>query len=164
LPDRPPLPAEDQLRFKVLDSAADRQRVERLRQEVIDLQATLARERRLLDEQRANLDIGRAEFERMRARIAETEGREQFRRAVGVLESLKASQAREALAALLDQQKFEEVVGYLNAMSGDARAAVMAEFVKSGQAELAGRLLEAIRLRGVTVAEGPGGAGGAAAP
>ncbi len=74
---------------------------------------------------------------------------EQFKLALGTLESQKPKDAYNVLKALIDNQKPDDAVGYLAAMSDRARSKIVAEFIKVDD-KLAAGLLEQLRHRGVT--------------
>lgn len=145
----PPMGAEERLAVRLMRSQADEERLRRLRREVEDLQASISRQRRLLDQERAKLQVDEAAFRDQRARIVELEGDDQFRKALVVFETLKAAEAKEAMDALLASGKRDEVVAYLNAMEDRARSKVIAEFIKAADAPLAAQLLEDLRVRGI---------------
>ncbi len=143
------LSAEDRLNMRLERSDADEERVRRMQREVDDLKAALSRERRLLDSQREEFEAERAAFFDQRRTIADLEGGDQFRRSLVVLETLKSSEAMESLQAMLDEGKDIEVVSYLNAMEDRTRSKIFSEWVKNGQPQLAAKLLEDIRQRGI---------------
>lgn len=149
MPDGPPRSASELVSMRLVATEVDMQRIERLRREVEDLQRKLRRDQSMLDEQSATLAQEREEFRLMRERLARIEGAEQFRKSVGVLESLKSTDAKSMLAVLLNDGQNEQVVSYLNAMEDRIRSKIMTEFVKGGQAELAAELLESLRQRGL---------------
>ena len=145
----PPMGAEERLAVRLMRSQADEERLRRLRREVEDLQASISRQRRLLDQERAKLLADETAFLTQRERIVELEGDDQFRKALVVFETLKAGEAKEAMDALLASGKRDEVVAYLNAMEDRARSKVIAEFIKAADAPLAAQLLEDLRVRGI---------------
>jgi len=149
LPDRPPVTAEDQLSLRVLQNAVDRQRIQRLNREISDLRGTLQRERELIDQKRAQLEADREEFGAMRAQIAQTEGTEQFRKALTTIESVSPKAAKDMLVEMIRTDHRDEAVGYLNAMQDRSRTKVIAELVKSTETALAAELLEELRVRGI---------------
>lgn len=144
----PPVSAQDALALRMATSEIDLQRLQRLRGEVDDLKATLARERRMFDRDRAAFEADRTEFEEMREEIAEIEGDAQFAKSVEVLDTLKSAEAMEVLAELYATDPVQ-VVTYLDAMDSRARANVIREFNKDGQTDMAAGLLEALRLHGL---------------
>ncbi|TVQ62802.1 MAG: hypothetical protein EA379_04855 [Phycisphaerales bacterium] len=124
-----------------------RQVIERLRREVIDLQRALVLERDEIDRVWQSLRDERAAFEAARARIAAIEGEEQFERTVRLYESLRPAQAREMLQELIRLGEIEQVVAYLNAMQTRAASKILGEF--DDDAPLAADLLERLRTRGL---------------
>ncbi|MFG0306350.1 MAG: hypothetical protein ACF8Q5_09070 [Phycisphaerales bacterium JB040] len=149
LPSKPPLTAEEQLALRALQSAGDRQRIQRLEREVADLRAALQRERALVDAQRADFEAEKAEFYRMRREIVQTEGDEQFRKSLVTLESVSPKAAKDMLLAMIQGGDRDGAVGYLNAMQDRSRSKIIGELVKATETELAADLLEQLRIRGV---------------
>ncbi|MAO22180.1 MAG: hypothetical protein CMJ35_12855 [Phycisphaerae bacterium] len=133
-------------------------RLERMRREVQDLQEILRKERKSIASERDVLDEERAAFDAMRQRLAELEGGKQFKKALATLTTMSAKDATTLLSTLLGLEtnladprtgKYEEVVSYLSAMDERARSAIMTEFIKAGEEQLAADLLESVRLRGL---------------
>jgi len=151
--DGPPLAAEDRLQIRIEQTEADRMRMERLRREAEELKATLARERADLERERATFEAERDAFEKVRARAQSEQSSEQFKIAVGVLEGVKAPEARQMLQQYIDSQREDQVVAYLVAMDERARNKIIREFVKDDP-KVAGDLLERIRIRGLGTAAG----------
>lgn len=149
LPDRPPVTAEDQLAMRVLQNEVDRQRIQRLSREIADLRSTLQRERVIVDERRTALEADEADFEQMRAQIAQTEGTAQFRKALTTLESVAPKAAKDMLVEMIRTGARDEAVGYLDAMQDRSRTKVIAELVKATETALAAELLEELRVRGI---------------
>jgi len=154
-----PIDSGELLVQRTHDSRLDRQRIERLKREVEDLQRTVQREQGDLDRRHEQLMRAQAAFDQRRAAIAEIEGAEQFLKAVGVLNGLKPAAAKTTIVALLDQTDGPDgqhaeirAVAYLNAMNARQRTKVMAEFVKDDP-ELAADLLERLRTKGLTTPE-----------
>lgn len=126
----------------------DRSRLERMQREISDLQNTLKRERALLSNERLDFETQRKAFDSMRQRLASIEGSDQFGKSLSVLKESKAKDSKAMLSVLIDQNKREQVVTYLSALSTGVRTEIIAVFVKDGDAELAAGLLESIRMRG----------------
>ncbi|MEM1185836.1 MAG: hypothetical protein AAGI53_12655 [Planctomycetota bacterium] len=147
-----PVTASESLALRLELSELDRQRLERMKREVADLQRTLARERTLLEEERETFERQRGQFQTMREEIAALEGAEQFQKALGSIEKMKPDDARTVLQELLEKGDFDRVVGYLDAMQERTRTKVMTSFVKDDQAGVAADLLEALRVRGLGAA------------
>ncbi|MFG0246060.1 MAG: hypothetical protein ACF8MF_08450 [Phycisphaerales bacterium JB052] len=133
-------------------------RLERMRREVEDLQEILRKERKSIASERDVLDEERAAFDAMRERLAELEGGKQFKKALATLTTMSAKDATTLLSTMLGLEtnladprtgKYEEVVSYLSAMDERARSAIMTEFIKEGEEQLAADLLESVRLRGL---------------
>lgn len=150
---RPPMTATEQLAVRVEATEIDRQRAERLRREITDLQKSLAERDAQLEKQKAILAKDKAEFEKMRKEVAAAESSEQFKKTLTTLEGLKPDQAKKTLKELMttDPAKgVDQVVSYLNAMEDRARTKVVAEFIKEDP-KVAADLLERLRVRGVEV-------------
>ncbi|MCZ7632612.1 MAG: hypothetical protein M5U20_03905 [Phycisphaerales bacterium] len=94
----PPIPASsaDAIALRLHDDEAQRQRLERMRNEARTVAAMVAREMRTLEQRRVELDAEREAFESMRDRIVALEGDEQFRKALSVLAGLKPADAKAA--------------------------------------------------------------------
>lgn len=148
---QPPLTAAQWVERQMEHDELARQRLERLKRETEDLTRMLQRERTLLETERAALAKERADFDAMRARLAELEGNQQFRRALTTLEQLKPAASRALLNELLDDNQLEQVISYLNAMQDRTRTKVLAEFEKDAP-DVAARLLEGLRTRGLELA------------
>lgn len=146
--DGPPVTASESLSIRLETSEIEAQKKQRLDREISDLRETLARERRLFENEQSDYLREKTEFERMRERIAEIEGDEQFAKSVAVLDSVKSSEARDMLGELFLTDP-QQVVSYLNAMKPRARTAVIAAFNKDGQTDLATDLLEMLRVHGL---------------
>jgi len=153
-PEGPPVTSSEALALRLELSEFDRQRIERLKREVEDLQSTLRRERLVLERERAAFEEERAGFDAMRTRLSEQEGDEQFRKALVSIEGMKPDDARATLQTLLDAGDREQVVSYLDAMQERTRTKVITSFVKNDQPDVAADLLEALRVRGLETADG----------
>lgn len=123
----------------------------RLRREIDDLRRQLIDERAKIDQDRAALRAEKDAFAQMREQIARNQGSEQFKQALGTLESQKPKDAQTMLQTLIDAQQYEQAVAYLAAMQDRTRTKVMAEFVKADP-KLAAELLERLRVHGVQTA------------
>ncbi len=143
------LNTEERNKVRVEMTQIDRQRLERMKREVKDLQATLRRERQLIEQDRVAFEQEKAAFEQMRQRLAGLEGGKQFQKSLASIAGMKPKDAKTILSTLLDDGKIEEVITYLSAMDDRVRTAIMTEFVKAGEEELAADLLESIRQRGI---------------
>lgn len=130
--------------------AADirQQTILRLREEVEQLRATLARqEEQLAGDKQALADAEKRLADR-EAQLARNTGAANFQAALASLESQKPQAARLVLQALIDGGKRDEAVAYLAAMQDRVRGKVLAEFIKTDE-KLAAGLLEQLRLRGI---------------
>lgn len=142
-----PLNAAERNMVRVEITQIDRQRLDRMKREVQDLQATLRHERQLIEQDRIALVKERDEFKLMRDRLAGLEGGKQFKKSLATLSGMKPKDAKLMLSTLLADSKQEEVVSYLSAMDDRIRTQIMSEFVKAGEVELAAELLESLRRR-----------------
>lgn len=101
---RPPLTAEEQLSARMEATEIDKQRAERLRSEIATLQASLGAERAKLDSERTALESDRDIFQKaIGSKVTKIE-REQFEKTLGILSSLKPSQAKIAFMEILSGQ------------------------------------------------------------
>jgi flagellar motility protein MotE (MotC chaperone) len=116
-----------------------------------DLRRSLWRERDDLDKEWERLHGEQALFQEYLARLVETTGTEQFKKAISTLEGQKPKDAAAWLESLLAEGDMDEVVSYLNEMEERARNKIFAEFDPA----LAADLLERLRTRGVTTPDSP---------
>ena len=130
----------------------DRQRLERMKREVKNLQETLRKERKLVIADRLAFEEEKIGFAQMRKRLSDLEGGKQFKKSLSTLSGLKPKDAKSLLSTLLTQQKDEEVISYLSAMEDRTRTAIITEFIKAGEDQLAANLLESLRMRGLEAA------------
>ncbi len=161
-----PLSAAAALQMHLQEQDLHQERIARLQREVSDLSSLLKQMRRKLDEERQTFADERTAFEATRTEIKETEGREQFRKALGLLSGLKADKAKIVLDQLIRDGTFkgdfaaasqgsgagsssgiEQAVAYLDAMPARQSAKILNEFVEQDPA-LANELLERLRTRG----------------
>ncbi len=159
---------------------ADRERRRRLAQEARDLGASLAQRESALQRDREALATEREAYEEYLASIAQTDGDAQFRKAVKVLDGLKAQDAAGIITALIESGKdglmdgeegsegaedaadapglrmggVDRAVSYVNAMQERSRLKLMAE-LSADRPELAADLLERLRSRGIAAAQTP---------
>jgi len=152
-----PVSAEEQVREQNTITQMDAQISERTRREAQDLRAGITRERDAVRREREELDRLIANFQRMRERIAEVEGSEQFQKALSVLRGLRPGDAvtllQESISADADSESMLTVISYLDALPDRQRAKIMNEFVKQDPA-LAAELLERLRTKGVPEPDG----------
>jgi hypothetical protein len=146
-----PVSAAERLKRQEVAAESDLQHLLRRESEVRAMQAVLERENDRLVRLRADLAAAQAAFAAERKRVEETDGAEQFKKALATLSGVKPKEAQSMLAELLSQGKPDEVVSYLNAMDERLRGKVMAEFNKVDP-KVAADLLESLRNRGVAVA------------
>ncbi len=157
----PALSTAERNQVRVEMTQIDRERLERMRREVADLQGTLRKERRLLEEGRAALEKEREDFDQMRQRLANLEGGKQFKKSLATITGMDAKDAKTVLSAMLGEPstpggKYEEVISYLSAMDDRARTEILTQFVKAGEDRLAADLLESVRLRGLETTKAGG--------
>ena len=144
----PPLRPGQWIEHKLAQEEMGNQRLERLKEEAEAIQRALRSERAQFDRELEAFKKERDDFERMRRTIVETEGDEQFKRALDTYASLKAGAARDAMMVLIEANDIEQVVIYLNAMENRTRSKIIAEFHKDSPA-LAADLLERLRTHGL---------------
>lgn len=153
LPKSPPIASGDLIGLQLQATELDRQRLVRLDREVSDLQATLRRERALIATAQQELEDGLAKFQAMRSGLVELEGADQFQKALGVLNGLKAADAKSMLSALLDKGELIQVVSYISEMGERQRIKLIGEFIGDKEIPLAAELLEALRTRGLAASD-----------
>lgn len=144
---------DQRIAARVEMTMVDRERVERLQREVRDLQNQLRLERQMLDRDRQSLDDERSAFASLRDRLIEIEGAESFASALTAMSQMKPADIKPVMTQLMADGKSEEVISYLAAFEGRLRSKVVTEFVKAGEIEVAARLLESLRTRGLTPAD-----------
>jgi hypothetical protein len=174
---RPPLTAEQQLGMKADLNETERQKMKRLEREVADLSESLAEAKRLYSSTRDQLEKERKDA---LAALESGAASPQFKKAVGVLDGLKAPECRSLLGQLLEgnglvvagmapiptegpaapgkapsEPAIRQVVAYLNAMQERNRIKVIGEFQKDDP-KLAALLLERLRAFGTVVGGAPG--------
>lgn len=147
----PPAPAEDLIREQQDQAEVRLQSKQRLDSELKALQQFLVRESERLQEWEQELRQQQAAWEAERKKIRETDGSDQFKKAMATLAGVKPKEAQSILAELLAQNKHDEVVSYIDAMDERARSKVLAEFNKVDP-RVAADLLERLRTRGIASA------------
>ena len=152
---REPVTASDLLNLRIETAEVDQQRLERLRREVRDLQAFLAREREALEKDRAAFAAEVLAAAQENQRLIDLRGSEQFKKALATYQSLRPADAAATMRGLMatpvaaDQPDGTTlVVAYLDAMDERTRSRIVSEFIKS-DAALAADLLERLRNLGV---------------
>ncbi|MEM9373778.1 MAG: hypothetical protein AAGA55_09055, partial [Planctomycetota bacterium] len=144
---------QQRIETRVEMTMVDRERLERLRREVRDLQSQLRLERQLLERDREAFAAEQADFASLRQRLTEIEGAESFASALSAMSQMKAPDIKPVLTQLMDEGKSEEVISYLAAFEDRLRSKVVTEFVKAGEVEVAAGLLESLRTRGLSPAD-----------
>ncbi|MDX2018348.1 MAG: hypothetical protein SFY95_12015 [Planctomycetota bacterium] len=99
--EKPPMTAAEQLAARLDASEVDRQRMERLRREVADLQSSLVREREKLSQEQSAFRAEVAAWHAQREQLEAKTKTEQFRRAVALLGSLKSGEATTLLREII---------------------------------------------------------------
>lgn len=166
--ERPALTAEQQLAIRLASTEAEWQRRQRFEREVADLRTALDRERAEFEAERASIESTRAAAQAQAEARAALTASEQFRKAVGVIEAMRAPEAKAALlevmrmgpatavgtlsadagvAAEISEEGLARAVLYLDALQERTRAKVLSEFLKDDP-KLAATLLERIRTLG----------------
>jgi hypothetical protein len=174
---QPPLTAAERLSARVEATELDRQRIERLKREVLDLQRQLSEERRVLEAQKLAFEAEKRGFDEAIASSNAAGTDAQFQKTLKVLQGQKPTQAvallREMLAepvvappefasvpmtngataaptsaaAAASEKRMATVVGYLDAMNDKSRAKIIEALTKTDP-KLAAELLERLRQRG----------------
>lgn len=120
----------------------------RLANELRLLQEFLVRENERLVTLERDLKAREESFAEERKRIDDTEGAEQFKKALATLGGVKAKEAQTMLSELITAGKQDQVVAYLNSMEERQRSKVLSEFNKVDP-KMAADLLEQLRRYGV---------------
>ena len=174
---KPPLTATERLSARMEATELDRQRIDRLKREILDLQNQLAEDRRRLNAERLALENDKKEFQELliASNAANTDA--QFQKTLKVLQSQKPAQAVVLLqqmladptpppefapipmangmsapaptpqAAAADEERLATVVAYLDAMNDKSRSKIIEALTKTDP-KLAADLLERLRQRG----------------
>jgi len=142
----PPLTAGDRLLLTSESAEATRQRLERMRREIEDLQRTIRAEADRLDERTGAFEQERAAFNAMRDQIAAVEGDEQFKKTVTLLEGLPPARASEMLLEIVDQGEPEQAIAYLDALQSRTASKILAAI---DDPAMAAELLERLRVYGL---------------
>lgn len=148
-----PESASDQLDRQREAEELRQQTILRLREEVQQLRATLARQEEQLAADKQAIADAEKRLAVREAELSKNAGSASFKSALASLEAQKPAAAFQVLQALIAQQKRDEAVSYLAAMQDRTRAKIMAEFIKADE-KLAAELLEQLRTRGVSAAAG----------
>jgi len=170
---QPPLTAEQRVALRLEATELDRQRAERLKREVEDLQRVLAIERANLDRDRAAFADEKRAFETASASTRQALDDQQFQKTLGVIASMKPKDAAALFRQMLQPAQpaassdastpqanapatitpatspdvgIDRVVMYLDAMDEKPRGKIITELAK-GDPALATQLLEKIRAR-----------------
>lgn len=182
---KPPLNAEQQLATRVELSQLDQQRLQRLREEIEGLRKTLASERSDLDRRQQKLDADQKAFSDQVTQFTQSAGDEQFKKTLGILQSVKSKDAKAMLTEMLTVSPATSATLAANtpaqaqpANSADSRTAGMSgdKFARAAQylnamddrartkimsefakddPKLAVELLDALRRQGEFIAQGP---------
>ena len=119
----------------------------RLQEEKQQLDKVLdQRETKLTSEQEA-FAAERAAWEASMDEVKSAKTDEQFNKAVKLLESVPAKQGKELILELVNSEKKDEAVAYLDAMSAFKRSSLLKAFKGEEEMKVATELLEAIRKR-----------------
>jgi len=136
--------ADRQQRSDIADAKLDH-----LKRVVEDLQRRVRLEREALQQQVAELEAEREQFEAFKEQELAKINDVKFQRAVSTLEQLKPKQGKEMFKQMLASGKEEEVVDYLEHMQLRKAAAILKEFKAQDEIAMATTLLEDLRQRGV---------------
>lgn len=147
---KPGVTAEQQLEARFDATEIDRQRRQRIHDEIAQLQKMLAEKMDQLERLNAQIAQAKAEFEDMTRNARRQATDLQFKKTLSVLEGMKPGPARTLLKQTMDASPAgkEQAVAYLNAMEEESRTNILQEFVKEDP-KLAAELLDRLRTRGV---------------
>ncbi|MEM1099445.1 MAG: hypothetical protein AAGH92_11740 [Planctomycetota bacterium] len=148
-----PQSLEDRLARKLEGDDFAMHRLARMQQESGAIEQRLAQDRAFVEGELERLAQERQAFEAEKERYATQMQDEDFRRAVQTLEQLKGRQAKEMLQVLLDRDQQQLVVDYLAAMNLRKSAGILKEFKGTEEAVQAMDIVEALRERGIQVAQ-----------
>lgn len=98
---RPPLTAAEKLAARVEATELDRQRLERLKREVEDLQKSVSRDRTEVDGLRTQLTADQKAFDEQVKQVAALASTEQFKKTLDILQSLKPAAAKSLLMEVI---------------------------------------------------------------
>jgi flagellar motility protein MotE (MotC chaperone) len=145
---KPPITAEQ--RMEIIRDYSDliALRTERVRRETGDLIDTLMTQQARLATEREAFDREKADFEQMRAEIADLEGSEQFEKTLKIYTTVKADEASNMMRALLAAGELDQVIAYLSAMPSRTASKIISNFEDEDPALAAG-LLENLREYGL---------------
>ncbi|MFO0832841.1 MAG: hypothetical protein U0637_13495 [Phycisphaerales bacterium] len=101
---RPPLTAAEKLAARVEATELDRQRLERLRREVEDLQNSVSRDRADVDAKRSQLTADQKAFDEQVKQVAALASTEQFKKTLDILQALKPAAAKAMLLEVIGPQ------------------------------------------------------------
>ncbi len=147
---KPAVTSEQELQARFDATEIDRQRRQRIHDEIAQLQRILNERVAELERLNGQIAAARAEFESLTRRARDQATDEQFKKTLAVLEGLKPQIAKSMLRQTMDmgESGMAQAIAYLNAMDDDIRTAVVQEFAKEDP-KLAAELLERLRTRGV---------------
>jgi hypothetical protein len=146
---RPSVTTEMELTARIETTELDRQRQQRLRDEIGQLQTTISAKLDELEKLKVQVSQARQEFEDVTRKTRALASDQQFKKSLGVLETMKPGQAKVALKeVMVAPDGKEKAVAYLNAMDEGVRSKVLQEFLKD-EPKVAADLLEALRTSGV---------------
>lgn len=147
---KPGVTAEEELESRFDATEIDRQRRQRIRDEIAQLQRILGEKMDQLEQLNAQIAQAKVEFDELTRRSRTQATDQQFKKTLTVLASLKPAAAKTMLRQTLDTGPAgqEQALAYLNAMDDETRTAIVQEFIKEDP-KLAAELLERLRTRGV---------------
>jgi len=147
---KPAVTTEQELQSRFDATEIDRQRRQRIRDEIAQLQRILGEKMEVIAQLNAQIAQAKTDFEETTKRTRAQATDQQFKKALTVLEGLKPAAAKTMLRATMDSADGgrEQVIAYLNAMDDETRTAIVQEFNKEDP-KLAAELLNQLRTRGV---------------
>ncbi|QQE11192.1 hypothetical protein JD969_17095 [Planctomycetota bacterium] len=123
-------------------------RYARLNREIKDLERRMAANKLVIEQEKNKLKEDRDALEADRRKYAEGNKDADFDRMIEMFEQLKPKQSKEIMQRMLSENKLNDVVDYLNAMSSRKSASIIKEFKTPEEIVQAKAILERIRTRG----------------
>ncbi|MEM8781670.1 MAG: hypothetical protein AAGE65_02345 [Planctomycetota bacterium] len=148
-----PQSLEDRLARKLEGDDFAMHRLARMQEESTAIEQRLAQDRAFVEAELRRLAEERRQFEAQREQHATKMQQDDFRRAVKTLEQLRGRQAKEMLQVLLERDQQDLVVDYLAAMNLRKSAGILKEFKGANEAAQAMEIVEALRQRGIQIAD-----------
>ena len=147
---KPGVTTEDELQARFDATEIDRQRRQRIHDEIGQLQKILGEKIDQLDRLNAQIAQAKVEFEAMTRNARQQATDQQFKKTLSVLEGLKPAPATTLLRQTIDASAAGKdlTVSYLNAMEEETRTNILQEWTKTDP-KVAAELLDRLRTRGL---------------